>query len=259
MKNPALTPTHAPGFLDGVACFAGGTAFVLTRRSAWTVAAFPVVNHLSAIIYLINGASAWILHEVPPASVNDTKIGIITGWLHDSWSIAWMTPFVGVALGTLAVVQPLSAFVLDVIAREHLVTQRVWEFDHWSDSLFRSAETTVSSLLVALPIIFGLSRAALLYPAAWQLTTLLALVVAGLALAWNFIDYPLRERELGPLKRVAFLWQHFDAMLGFGLASAVFMMVPVLGLLVLPVGVVGGARLIVACDRSDAAKAARAT
>ena len=246
-------PTRAPGFVDGVGYFVGGVRFIVSEQFVWRLAVVPVVNYVSAFVYLAYGASAWILHDVQDPGTR-TKREIISDWLHVNAGTEWITPAFAVVLGTLAVVHAVSASSLDAVARKHLFTQRVWEFNHWSDAILRAAESTVTSFIVALPAIVLLSRFSMRHPSAWQLTALAAIVVCGLSLAWNFVEYPLCERELDTSQRLRFMLQHAGAMLGFGVSAAVFMLIPVVGLLVLPAGVVGGARLIVGCDRAARAK-----
>jgi CysZ protein len=253
----SLTPTRAPGFLDGVGCFVGSVRFVLSEPTVWRLAVVPVVNYVSAFVYLAYGGVAWILHDVQDTGTR-TKREILSEWLHANAGTEWVTPAFAVLLGTIAVVHAVSASSLDAVARKHLFTQRVWEFNHWSDAVLRAAESTMTSLIVALPVIVVLSRFTTRHPSTWQLTAIAAAVVCGLALAWNFVEYPLCERELDTSQRVRFMFRHYDAMAGFGLAAAVFMLIPVLGLLILPAGVVGGARLIVGCDRAERAGLTRA-
>jgi CysZ protein len=81
-------------------------------------------------------------------------------------------------------------------------------------------------------------------------TVPLKFVVSALLIAWDLLDYPLSRRGLGVGARIAWLRRNLGATLGFGLAAAFLLVVPCAGLLVLPFGVAGAARLALEVERA---------
>jgi CysZ protein len=60
----------------------------------------------------------------------------------------------------------------------------------------------------------------------------------------DFVDVPLSVRGWSFRQKVQFLWGHRAMVLGFALAAYVLLHIPVVNLLALPVGVIGGALLV---------------
>ncbi|MBI3890910.1 MAG: EI24 domain-containing protein [Candidatus Wallbacteria bacterium] len=78
----------------------------------------------------------------------------------------------------------------------------------------------------------------------------LAAVVTIWFLASEFLDYPMERREISYRMRLYFAWTHRWEVLGFGIAVAFWLAVPVLGFTALPVSVVGGTLLYLAAIES---------
>jgi CysZ protein len=76
-------------------------------------------------------------------------------------------------------------------------------------------------------------------------TTVLGVMASAVLLAVEYLDYPMGRRRMGLRQRVRFARRHVWELLGLGLPLLFCLMVPFVGALFLPVGVVGGTLLFV--------------
>ena len=150
-----------------------------------------------------------------------------------------------------ALAQPLSGPALEriVTGQERALGGR----DHpphggWSGAL-RSLRVTLVSLLITLPLLLLLTVVDLAFPPAAIVTTPMKFAVSAMMVSWDLLDYPLSRRGFGVRRRVAWIGDHFGATLGFGLSLSVLFLIPCAGLLLLPAGVAGAARLVVEEER----------
>ncbi len=183
--------------------------------------------------------------------------GGTSGWAAAGlWTLRIVFGLVGLVLAflvALSLAQPLSGFALDAIARrqELALGGRAWpDLPFWPSAL-RSLRVTLTALAVTLPILALLTVVTVLVPPASIVTIPLKLLVTGLAVAYDFLDYPLSLRGAGVRSRAAFLRAHTGAAIGFGVAGALLLLVPGIGLALLPFGVAGATRLVVAADRLE--------
>lgn len=237
------------GFLDGLKAFFGGIGFIVGRPSTWGWAMIPVF--VAGVLFSGSAAAAiWGGSQAAEHFVTDTG-----GW---SWAGVWtlkiLFGIVGVLLAFLIAIslaQPLSGFALDAIARkqELALGGRSWPDQPFFPALLRSLRVTLTALLVSLPILAVLSVITFLIPPAAVVTIPLKVIVAGVAITYDFIDYPLGLRGHGVRSRASFLRTHFGATLGFGLAASAVLLLPGIGLLLLPFGVAGATRMVVLADR----------
>jgi len=219
-------------FFAGVRAFFGGIGFVVARPSVWPLAFVPV---LAATLLLGGGAALAIWGA--------TKL-VTSVLLQVLLSIAGVIVAFLIAI-TLA--QPLSGFALEAIARrqETALGGRVWPNQPFLRSTLRSLRVSLTALAVSLPILALLGLVTLLFPPAGVVTVPLKLIVAGLAAAYDFLDYPFSVRGVDVRERVAFMRANFSAVLGFGLSAAAVLLIPGMGLFLLPFGVAGATRMVV--------------
>jgi uncharacterized protein involved in cysteine biosynthesis len=64
-----------------------------------------------------------------------------------------------------------------------------------------------------------------------------------LVVAWDFFDYPLGHAGMGVRDRFDFMKKNFGGVFGLGFLAAFVLLVPCIGLFVLPVGVVAATDL----------------
>jgi CysZ protein len=148
--------------------------------------------------------------------------------------------------------QPLSGFALDTIARRQEVALggRQWPDQPFLASAVRSLRVAFTALAITVPVLLLLSVVTFLFPPASVVTIPLKLLVTGLAVAFDFLDYPLSLRGEGVRARLGFIRRHLSGVVGFGVAGALVLLVPGVGLLLLPFGVAGASRLVAAADKA---------
>lgn len=236
-------------FWDGLRAFFGGIGFIVSRPGVWGWALIPVL--VAGILF--GGSAAlgiWGGSEAAEHLLHDHG-----GWsTAGHWTLRIVFWIVGVLLALLVAIslaQPLSGFALETIARRQEVAMGgptrpdppFWQ------ALLRSLRVTLTALVVTLPILGLLSLVTLVVPPAAVVTIPLKVLVTGCAITYDFIDYPLGLRGEGVRSRASFMRQHLGAVLGFGLAASAVLLVPGVGLLLLPFGVAGATRMVVLADR----------
>ena len=251
----AGTP-RAPGFLRGARYVLGGARFILSTRSLWGFAFIPAAL-TAAIFWMMSGVgSDWIVGHAEVIAAEEGRAAYVIGWLRHEATPSWMTPMVALSLVVAAIVQPMCALALDIVTREQgwRAARRSWTADAPTEVPFRSFEATICSLAASLPPLAFLTLSAFRFPRAAYPLAAVALLISGLSLAWNFVEYPLSRRDLGFGQRARWMRKYLGAVLGFGLTCAVLLVVPVIGLVVVPAGIAGAARLVIDCERAGRAR-----
>jgi CysZ protein len=236
------------GVQSGVGAALGGIGFVLGTPAVWPWALVPIAILLSLTCAVACGG-VWGAGRLS---------GLMVGPQEDAWQTiaGWLVYLllVGMALAlavllALLVTQPLSGFALSRVAEAQ---ERGLVGSTASVSPVRANVLSLQAWLVSLPFVFAivgpLLIASFLFPAAVVVTAPLNLLVGGWLLAWNLVDYPLSNRGLGMRSRFRWVAENFSAFTGFGLFWAFLLPLPGLYLLVLPFGVAGAARLVVASE-----------
>lgn len=242
---PARAPARPIGLFDGVAAMFKGAWFIVTTPGVWGLSLVPA---LMALVLMVGCAALGIWGGV---ALSNLIIGTATGWMVVAlWALR-------IAFGALALLiavpvalslaQPLSGFALDKIAREQekKLGAPAWPEMSLGAQMWLSLQVTFTALAFGLPILGGLTTVTTIFPIAAVVTIPLKFLVGALMVAWDFLDYPLGLRGATIGARIQFFKAHFGAMLGFGIAGAVLLLIPFVGLLILPIGVAAGARLVV--------------
>lgn len=250
-----MTPRPAPvrlalGFGAGVRAFFGGIGFVVSTPGTWGWAAVPVI----VATVLFGGTGALALWGA--GSLTDRFVGDPSGTWHAAGAVLVQVvlSLVGILLAfvlAMTLAQPLSGFALEAIARKQEVALggRTWPDQGVVTGAIRSLRVSLTALAVGIPILGGLALVTLLVPPLAVVTVPLKFLVAGVLAAYDMLDTPLSIRGEGVRARLRFLQENFSAVLGFGASVAAVLLVPGVGLLVLPWAVAGATRLVVARDR----------
>jgi CysZ protein len=234
------------GLFGGMGALFEAIGFVVSTPAIWPYAIVPVIVALVLVATCgalgIWGALLFVDHVVAGSTGTLALVG--------AWALKILLGTLALVLGAvvaMALAQPLSGFALERIARiqEKRLGGRDWPDEKFVASMVRSIAVTFTGLLFGLPILAVLFLITLLVPPAAVVTVPLKFVVTALMIAWDFLDYPLSVRGMSVGARLRFVFGHFTAILGFGLAAASLLLVPGVGLLLLPIGVAGAARLVV--------------
>lgn len=243
--RPAPAPVRlALGFVTGVRAFFGGVAFVLGTPSVWGWAAVPVL--VATLLLGATGAAAlWGAGALTDRIVSDPS-----GPWHAAGAVLVQVvlSLVGLVLAfvlALSLAQPISGFALEAIARrqELALGGRTWPDQGFVAGVLRSLRVSLTGLALGLPVLAVLALVTLLVPPLGVITVPLKFAVVGLLAAYDMLDYPLSLRGEGVRARLAFVRAQMPAVLGFGLSVAAVLVIPGVGLLVLPCAVAGATRL----------------
>lgn len=254
MVSPArpVTARAFLGFLSGVRAVLGGVGFVVTTPSAWPWAAVPVLVAtllLGGLGYGAIWAGTELAHRIGPDAAGATTSAI------GHWALRVLFWVIGVVLAfvvSISLAQPLSGFALEALAREQEVALggRTWPDLPFLPGVLRSLKVSLTALALGLPLLALLALVTLLVPPLAVLTVPLHFIVTGLLAAYDLLDYPFSVRGQGVRARLAFMRQELWAVLGFGCTVALLLLIPLVGLLLLPYGVAGATRLVVAGDNA---------
>lgn len=249
----AAAPAPAPGklrILDGASAFFGGLGFVFSTPRVWPWAAVPVL----VLLALVTGLSAlglWGSWHVVSAIVAGGSAWAAAGrWLLEIF-IGGVVLLLAVLFG-FAFAQPLSGAALEAISeRQELALGGIRrDKPRFWDNLVRSIAVNMLGLAVGLPLFAVLTLIELFAPPAAVVTIPLKFVLSALLLAWDLLDYPLGLRAVNVGARLRFFGRNFLPLLVFGSFGAIVLLVPGLGLLLLPFGVAGATRLVVRAERA---------
>lgn len=238
-----LFPT-ASGALRGLASTLSGVRFVVLRPRSWPKAAIPAAV-ASALFLLLaggGGAAAW-------RSTAGLREGV-PGYLVSVLLLVVSVAVAGVLALSLA--QPASSFALDDLSRMREVSMggaaRVDDGAIWP-TMWRSLRVTFAGLAVSAPLIVALALVSALVPPAAVVTVPLKFVVSSLVIAWDLLDYPFGLRAMGVRARLGWMRENLGAVLLFGASTGALLLIPLLGLFVLPCGVVAATELVVRVER----------
>ncbi len=246
-----LAAPAQPRALDGASSFAAGARFVVLRPSSWRYAIVPVIaavcTTLALAVPAVWGASK--LAEGLAALLGIAADGTAATVFRVVLSVA-MLPLV--ALVGVALAQPLSGPALDDLARTHEAALGgvVRPDGPLLDGVLRGLRVTLTSLAVALPVLGLLTVVELFVPPAMVVTLPLKFAVTALLVAWDMLDYPLSQRQMGVRARLAWMRANLGAAFSFGAMAALVLLVPGAGLFVLPIGVAGATHLVVRRERA---------
>ncbi len=235
----------ALGFFSGVRAIFGGLGFIVTTPSTWGWSLIP----MTVATVLFGGTSAlgiWGGSELALRIVGDPSS---TWGAAGIWALKLLFWAVGLVIAfvvAMSLAQPLSGFALDAIARKQELARggRVWPDQPLVAGALRSLRVTLTALALGLPVLGLLALITFLFPPAGVVTIPLKFVVTGLLVAYDLLDYPLSQRGHSVADRLAFMRRNFMAVLGFGVATGALLLIPGVGLLVLPFGVAGATRLV---------------
>lgn len=247
---------RALGFLDGVGAFFGGLGFIVGRPAMWGWALIPIAT--ATLLFAALGAlffwggselSTWLLTTGPT-----TGEGLRTAGLWIVRVVSWVVGLVLAFLLAISFAQPLSGFALDAIARrqDRALGGRLSPEPPMLASALRSLRVTLTALGLSVPVLALLALIPFVFPPAGVVTIPLKFLVTGLTVAYDFLDYPLGLRGVEVRERLAFVRTHLGAVIGFGASAGAVLLVPGLGLLLLPVGVAGATRLVRRADHGSA-------
>ena len=238
--------------VEGICAAFGGIWFVIVTPRIWGHALVPALM-LLVLGCGLGGLAFWGAGPLSGAIVGEPE----TFWGHVGYWTVWtlvMLTLVSFAIAVAVVLaQPLSGFALEAIslAQERALLGENMPRSSFLAALWTSTQATFIMLVFGAIIYAALFLVDFFFPPATVFTAPLQIVATGWLLAWNFLDYPLSLRGLGVIARVRWSVQHFEEFTVFGVLWALLLIVPGLFFLVLPMGVAGATRLVVADEARE--------
>jgi CysZ protein len=236
-------------WMSGLEAFGGGIGFVVITPRVWGYALVPM-GMLLLLFCGFGGVGIWASHYFGNwAIASDTGFWSEVG----RWTLMIALDLAAVAAAmvlALSLAQPLSGFALESIAhaQEIALTGSAAPKTSFLAALVSTVKAVVVALLAGGTILAILFVVSFFFPPAAVVTVPLKILVCGWMLAWDFIDYPLAMRGVGLEGRFAWVGRNFGAFTLFGAMWALLLVVPGMQLLILPMGVAGATRLVVADD-----------
>jgi uncharacterized protein involved in cysteine biosynthesis len=247
----------------GVRAFWAGTKFVIGRPANWPLAAVPALIAAFAMVAVSVGACrfGWSLldsYEAPNHLDVQTEPLKVAGYfliqvLLLRGLVALVALVLGVTMG-LTLAQPLSGFALDRLARRKEEALGLASSPELGSGFFRTVRVTVFALLVTVPLLGLLSLLTLVFPPVAIVTVPLKITISSFAVAWDLLDYPLAFRGLGVRQRIRFCSQNRASVFALGLLASISLLVPGLGILLLPIGVCGATELVCELEHASSAR-----
>ena len=238
---------------NGIGAFFGGVGFILTTPASWVYAAVPVGMALALMCGL------GLLGYQAAVALSDRLTGEQGGFGSAAGggltAVLVLVSLVLSALGALALAQPLSGWALEAIARqqERKLTSGCPPEPSFLRSLWVGVRCSLFIIFVGGSTTLVLFAVSLLFPPAAVVTVPLKFLQVAWILAWDLVDYPLGLRGYGIRRRMGWALSNFGAFTTFGMAWAAVLMIPGVFLFILPMGVAGATRLVVASEEADPA------
>ena len=241
-----------PGFITGLMAPFQGLFFILRHSSTWLRALVPAIIFTILLVACAVPAT-WGMHVATDRMIQKHT----SRWAHFGiWILRLVLYLVAECLSltvALIVAQPLSGPALEslVRAQERDLNYPNRSEESFCSSVWRSVRIAVISLLISFSILLTLTLIELFLPLAVFVVTPIKFVTTAFILAYDIIDYPLSLHMLGVRERSPWFRHYVWAMLGFGLAMEVIFLIPGAFLILLPAGVCGATRLVVAAERAS--------
>lgn len=241
-----------PTLALGARSFVRGARWLVTHPPQWPYALVPALFAMVMVVSF-GGAGVWAaLHLSAGHRAADSLGWQVVGVL-ESLAVGVVAVGVGVLLG-LSLAQPASGFALDHLSRrlERTLGGPDRPDGAWLETAWRGLRVTLAGLAVSLPIFAVLLVVGMAVPFAVFVTVPLKFAVGSLLVAWDLLDYPFGLRGMRVRERVRWIRANFRAVLAFGASAALLLLIPGVGLLVLPLGVAGATQLVVALEGAGA-------
>ncbi len=222
-------------FFQGIHFFLSGLRMLFRYPRLLGLALIPIVLTVVVLLGLAWAGAWWIGQGVEQSALVSTDGRLLLQ------ALAVLLVFFVAYLIYLPLTRIFLAPFSDKLSRKTSELSGVPAITESDLSFFKSIWegvklVTVQLILVGLILIVTLFFAPLGVP----LGIVLTICFCGV----DFVDVPLSVRSLSFRQKVRFLWSSRAIILGFAVAAYVLLHVPVVNLLALPVGVIGGTLLV---------------
>jgi CysZ protein len=239
------------GFLRAAAAPWRGLYFLFRNPASWPLAMVPVIVAL-VIISVASGLSLAYVPDLVASWIGDTSTWYGTAGRVALQILATIVLVVVAMLAGAILAQPLSGPALERLVRlreEHLGLPPRESSPFWIDVWRSSRSALIGSFGV--PVILTITVLEIAIPGSSIVLLPLKVLISGLFVSWDLLDYPLSVRSFRMRDRLRFVFTHKQEVLGFGVSLAVVFLLPCMQLLLLPAGVVGATELVRDIEEAD--------
>jgi uncharacterized protein involved in cysteine biosynthesis len=241
-----------PGFLNGVLAPFQGLYFLLTHSSTWSHALVPAILFtLLLLAFAIPGIWGMRTHTNKLIQKFTSRLAYFDVWvIRIVLYIIIICPSLIFALSTA---QILSSRVLKSLVRtqERDLKYPTRPEESCCARACRSIRVAIFSILISFSTFIILTLTELFLPRAVIITTPLKFLATGFIIAYDIIDYPLSLHLFGVKERIPWFRHYLWTTLGFGLSMELIFLIPGASFFILPAGVCGATRLVVAAERAS--------
>lgn len=258
----------APGFVQGLLCLPRGAMFLVRRPRMWVLAACPLAINavlftlllVLAVKFLLPALVGWLTPEHAPAFLSPERLpGFLVsvgGALRWLWAwVIWLVCFLltGVLLVAsfttvgMVLAAPFNDMLSEWVEADLMgrASQRPLTLANLLEDVGRTMGNAARQMLVVVAV-FLVTLPLNLVPLVGSLVyTLLNGVVACWYSAMEYVDLPMGRAGWTLRARREWAWARRRGVFGFGVGAYVVLLVPLLGLVVMPAAVAGGTLLYV--------------
>lgn len=250
-RTDALTPVEPAGFWTGAAAPWKGLGYLVRHPASWPFAMVPMA--VAGTLFVIISAIGFVLIRTKIHERLSMSTGVLSSVLLIVVEVlaTLLVLFLGF-VAALFLTQPLAGPALQrlVIQFERGVGLPERPATPFLLDMWRGARSALVGSL-SLPITLVLTLVDVIWPAAAIVTWPVKILVMGYFIAWDLLDYPLSVRGWRLRDRFRWLRTHKALVLGFGGSLALLFLIPLMQLLLLPVGVVGATWLVWRAEQSE--------
>jgi len=233
-------------FIQGFSFPFRGVTFVLRTPTMWPWVVLPVLL-MSFLIIAAGFIAMWAVPEVL-AYLWDQPMA---GWLRWLWNglatAVWLVVFIVTTVVLYLCFGILATPFYDQLSEQteaHLIEPRsAVTWPQWFGDIGQSILHSVAAFALwfcFVTLTLGLGLIPVLGQA---LDLVLGGSLTAFLLAREMMDGPMSRRRLSFRTKCAVVWRNLPVALGFGLATSIFLAIPIVNLFSLPCAVVGGTRL----------------
>lgn len=220
-------------FFQGINFFLSGLRMLFRYPRLFGLALIPIVLTILVLVGLALGGAWWLGQGLEQSPLAEGR------WLLQA--LAVLLVFFVAYLIYLPLTRIFLAPFSDKLSRKTSELSGATSMTGSDLSFFKSIWEGVKLVVVQLlMVVFILVLTLLFAPVGVPLGIFMTICFCGV----DFIDVPLSVRGMSLGQKLRFLWGRRAIVLGFAVAAYLLLHVPIVNLLALPVGVIGGTLLV---------------
>ncbi len=222
-------------FLLGIRHYLSGMKRLMIYPSLLLLAIVPILLTLAVVLFFAGGGAWLVVGWIRGSGLLPDDIlmfvQVIIFLLIIMVAVSLYLPLTRIFLAPISEKMSLKTFKLH---GENQPSEREMNF---ANAMWEGVKLVVLQLIIFVGVLF---ISAIIPPLGVILWVLITIVFVGM----DFLDVPLSLRGLKTTEKLTFYWNNRAMFLGFSFAGWLMLHIPVLQLLALPVGIIGGTMLV---------------